>query len=116
MCDSVLIGSWFFFPHFTSLVLLVLYSSFHFVGRVRFPVIIEIITSLLCIGFFFTCGVGCWMSFLYLQFFSSVSVLFYVVFSISTVVASVFELSFRCCSGGWFLPTGSVLVLFIGVG
>jgi hypothetical protein len=35
-CVIVFLSAVGFFPHFTSLVLLVLYSSFHFVGRVRF--------------------------------------------------------------------------------
>jgi hypothetical protein len=43
---------------------------------------------------------------------SSVSVLFYVVLSISTVVASVLELSFTSCSGGWFFTTQTLVTSY----
>jgi hypothetical protein len=56
-------------------------------------------------GFFFYLWRGLLDEFFVLTVFSSVSVLFYVVVSISTVVASVLELSFTCCSGGWFFTT-----------
>jgi hypothetical protein len=77
-----------------------------------------VIVFLSAVAFFFSLHFtrsSCIVSFLSLcgscsvSVFSSVSVLFYVVLSISTVVVSVLELSLTCCSGGWFF---TILLLF----